>query len=413
MVNGLLQKTYTLNDKRIVIVLRVLVILVTFFLTLYNAPEIISPAALTLIFIFFLASDIALLFVPGYLFIMKRFRNSMFLLDVVLISSVIYLTAGMKTDLYLIYFLIIFMASSGRSLGHAFMMTIVVAAVYIFLLSHSGLSFSFENPGILLRIPFIFILSFMFLYYAQEEKRRMQARAERMDRLSMVGEMTAEIMHEIKNPLAVILGYAQILKDADSAKAQAELWPNIVKVTGQLSLKIKSILAFVRSDRDVEKSPVNIVDIMSSTLEICRGQFVRDGIRVSQGFQSGMPLVMGYYNGIEQVFFNILANAQYALVEAREKDNRILDLSIKATGGKAVVTIKDNGPGIPEKDRDRIFDPFYTTKPRDKGTGLGLSVCYKIVKDHHGDIYVRDESSPGTSFVIEFPLLSEKRQLGA
>ncbi|MGA2090324.1 MAG: HAMP domain-containing sensor histidine kinase [Endomicrobiales bacterium] len=402
-VGNSLFSTYTLNDKWIVIVLRFLVILVTFFLTLYNAPETISPVALSLTFLVFLASDIVLIFLSSYIFALKLFRNGIFLVDVVLISCIIYLTGGMKSDLYLIYFLIIFMASSGSNLVHAFMVTIVVAGIYVFLLIHMGLSFSLSNPGVLLRIPFIFIVSFVFLYYAQEEKRHVQARAERSARLSLVGEMTAEIIHEINNPLTVIMGYAQILKEEDPAVALKELWPPIVTATERLSEKINGILAFVRSDKETEKEPVNVITIVESALELCKGQLRGNNIELIREFQKDIPSIMGFYHGIEQVFINIITNACHALGETQEKEHRKLIITIAYYGKKVVVIFKDNGIGIKEADRDKIFDPFFSTKPRDKGTGLGLTTGYKIVKEHHGDIYVRDQADPGATFVVELP----------
>ena len=192
------------------------------------------------------------------------------------------------------------MSSSGSNIKHAFIMTIVVAAIYVFLLARMGFSFSLSNPGLLLRIPFIFILSFVFLYYAQEEKRLIQIQAERVDRLTMIGEMTADIIHEIKNPLTVILGNAQILDDVDPDVARKELWPDIVKATQLLSTKINSILAFARNDNSETMGPIDIVSTLRSALEMCRSQLLRDHIKINEKFHEGLPTIFGSRNGIDQ-----------------------------------------------------------------------------------------------------------------
>jgi len=397
------RKTLALNDKGIVVILRFLVILVTFFLTIYDFRPDIRPLVLSLVFGLFLATDILLIFIPNHYFSMRRFRNGIFLTDVIFISYIIYLTGGLKTDLYLIYFLIIFMAGSGRNVTQAFTLTIVVAGIYMFLLAKMGFSFSLSNPGLLLRIPFIFILSFVFLYYAQEEKMRMQAHTERLDKLSMIGEMTSEIIHEIKNPLTVIMGNAQLLDEVDPVTARNELWPDIVKATQVLSKKINSILAFVRSDGTAEKAPLNVIEVMNSSIELCRKQLQWDNVEIKQEFKEDVPWVLGHFNALEQVFVNIITNAHYVLAKYREPGDRKLAISVERKGKKVIARFTDNGPGIRDEDFENIFTPFYTTKPEGEGTGLGLSICYRIIKEHRGDIYARNEARRGASFIVELP----------
>lgn len=296
------------------------------------------------------------------------------------------------------------MSSSGSNIKHAFIMTIVVAAIYVFLLARMGFSFSLSNPGLLLRIPFIFILSFVFLYYAQEEKRLIQIQAERVDRLTMIGEMTADIIHEIKNPLTVILGNAQILDDVDPDVARKELWPDIVKATQLLSTKINSILAFARNDNSETMGPIDIVSTLRSALEMCRSQLLRDHIKINEKFHEGLPTIFGSRNGIDQVFVNIITNANYALTKFKPKEDRKLYITIEKQGKKIVITFKDNGPGIDKEGLEKIFTPFYTTKPEGEGTGLGLSICYKIIKQHGGDIRVSSKAGLGAAFIIELPI---------
>src|SRR4029077_15979566 len=125
-------------------------------------------------------------------------------------------------------------------------------------------------------------------------------------------------------------------------------------------------------------------------------------IRIHREFEPNLPVTTGDFHQLPQVFLNIVNNAVDAVVE--KGGNGEIWIRTALAGNRLRVEITDNGPGV--KDPHRVFDPFYTTKPVGKGTGLGLSICYGIVKEHGGEIQVRNSPPRGATFAIAFPILS-------
>ena len=119
-----------------------------------------------------------------------------------------------------------------------------------------------------------------------------------------------------------------------------------------------------------------------------------------------LPNVKADYHQMQQVFVNLIGNAEQAISEANGQG--ILKIKTLRAGNMLRITFADNGPGIPEENLDRIFDPFFTTKEVGKGTGLGLSICYGLVQEHDGRLYVESKLGQGATFIVEIPLISEE-----
>jgi PAS domain S-box-containing protein len=220
------------------------------------------------------------------------------------------------------------------------------------------------------------------------------------DRLASVGEMASGIAHEINNPLTSIIGLSQLLKEEEFPGDAGEDIASIYKESQRAAKIVKNLLAFARRHEPVRQTAA-VGDIISDVLALRAYEHKVKSIQVITNIPSDTPQVMADYYQIQQVFMNIVLNAEQAMIDAHGKGN----LTITAERVESVVKISftDDGPGIKPENLKRIFDPFFTTKEVGKGTGLGLSICYGIVTTHGGKIYAESELAKGATFVIELP----------
>jgi signal transduction histidine kinase len=241
----------------------------------------------------------------------------------------------------------------------------------------------------------------------EEEKARLDKQLQLTGRLAAVGELAAGVAHELNNPLAAIQGYAQLLtskKDLDEVTRKDV--DTIYREALRASKITKNLLSFARR-HEPEKRLISINEVVEKTLELRAHQMKVNNIELVTELQPDLPRTMADFYQMQQVFMNIVVNAEQAMSEAHGR-GRLLVKSEKV-GGIIRVSFEDDGPGIPKENLQRIFDPFFTTKDVDKGTGLGLSICYGIVTSHEGNIYARSEQGKGATFVVEIPVVSDAR----
>ena len=219
------------------------------------------------------------------------------------------------------------------------------------------------------------------------------------EKLSALGRMAAGIAHEINNPLAGILLYSSnLIKKVPQDGPIKEGLDVIIRETIRCKSIIQELLEFSR-DREPKKKPYNLNDIIEKSLSILENEFRLQHIRVEKQLIGDMENILLDENQIEQVLVNLLLNA----VQAMKESGLITVQSVMDNARhNARVMITDTGCGIPEEHMPRIFEPFFSTKP--KGTGLGLAVSYGIVQNHGGNIQVAGQPGQGTCFTIELPV---------
>lgn len=221
------------------------------------------------------------------------------------------------------------------------------------------------------------------------------------DRLASIGELASGIAHEINNPLTSVIGFSQLLMEEnppDDIKKDLDI---VYQEAKRASDIVKNLLTFARKHAPV-KQVSKLSTIMDDVLNLrAYGQKVNN-IKINTHFASDLPEIMVDYFQIQQVFLNIIINAESAMLEAH--NHGTLTITTERIGNFIITSFADDGPGIDEKNIDRIFNPFFTTKEVGKGTGLGLSICHGIVTEHNGKIYVKSELGKGTTFTIELPV---------
>jgi two-component system sensor histidine kinase HydH len=242
-----------------------------------------------------------------------------------------------------------------------------------------------------------------------ETNRRLeqaQAEARRSERLAALGQLSAGLAHEIRNPLGVIKGSAEMLtqKLQASDELARELAGYISTEVNRLSALVTEFLDFARP-LHAQPRPADLTALLDRVLQIVAGRFAGKrgpAVRVETNYASGLPLVPLDESLCEQAFLNLVQNA-YEAMEERGGVLRV-DVQLATKDGRDGVELclADTGPGVPDELREEIFNPFVTTKKT--GVGLGLSIVSKIVDGHGGSIHVENSADGGAVFTLFFPL---------
>jgi len=242
------------------------------------------------------------------------------------------------------------------------------------------------------------------------ELKQVQDHLSHSQKMEAVGQLTAGIAHEINTPLGIILGYAQLLLEDIPPDSQVHDDLTMIEKHTRICRKIVSdLLKFSR----YTESSITLLDLnqlIEETISVVEHIFKLDQVAIIRNYDSDLPSVKGDKDKFKQVFINLLGNAHDAI----GTDGAIhIKTALDQKNNEVVIYVGDTGSGIASDQIDRIFDPFYTTKPVDKGTGLGLSVTFGIITDHGGRIKVESPPSvannvfdmaQSTVFIIRFPV---------
>jgi two-component system NtrC family sensor kinase len=220
-----------------------------------------------------------------------------------------------------------------------------------------------------------------------------------VERLAFVGELSAGIAHELNEPLAKILGFAQLIKKTGNLEdQQAEDIERIVKASLYTREIIKKLMIFSRQ-MPPQITKLNLNDIIGNILYFIDVRFQSNGITLKTKLDNTLPVLNGDEVQMSQVLVNLITNAVHAMPDGGD-----ITVATKRKGKFVSLLVSDTGNGMSPETKQRIFEPFFTTKPVGHGTGLGLSVVKGIVDSHHGKITVNSTEGKGTKFEILLPL---------
>ena len=241
---------------------------------------------------------------------------------------------------------------------------------------------------------------------AAEREKEMQRELLLSSRLAAIGELAAGVAHQINNPLTGVLGFSQRLlrKSADHGVKQD--LERIYSEAERAAKIVQNLLTFARR-RQPKKEYSDVNNIVLSALELRDYELKINNIEVVTSLDPKLPKIMLDFHQIQEVFLNIILNAEQAMTDAKSMGR--LTIKTEEKKGYIKTTFTDDGPGIPAEHLDKIFDPFYTTKGERGGTGLGLSVCHGIVTEHGGKIYAKSKPGKGTIFFVELPIIREAK----
>lgn len=232
--------------------------------------------------------------------------------------------------------------------------------------------------------------------------RRVQEQLLQSEKLAAMGRLISQIAHELNNPLYGIMNTLELLKTEVSPQSKRrKILEMALSETTRLTDMLRKMLSFSRPDQE-EKRAIDINPVVEEVMLLQEKQLRENNIRLSVSLGEGLCRTHASKNQLRQVFLNMISNARDAMPEGGT-----LTVTSECTMKNVHIRISDTGIGIHNKDQEKIFDAFYTTKDSIKGVGLGLSVCFGFVKDHGGDIKVESEPGIGTTFTIILPGIEE------
>lgn len=268
---------------------------------------------------------------------------------------------------------------------------------------------------------------------ANNELKNTQAMMVHSEKMRSLGQLVAGITHEINNPINFIYGNMIHLKnysnalieliglyesyevDLDESKKQELLkfktkieldfikedLPMLIKSCHEGTERTKNIILDLKNFSRLDEMVVNNIDLVKeidTTLNILQNK-IKGRIEIIKDYEEDIPLVEGFGGQLNQVFMNILDNACYAV---REKGS--ISIKIQKTEKDVIIEFRDSGCGMKKEQLEKIFEPFYTTKPVGEGTGLGMSISYKVIQNHNGSIVAESVEGQGTSFKVRLPI---------
>ncbi len=351
------------------------------------------------------------------------------LFDLLFIFLLLMLTGGAASSFFIAFYILVALHSFyyGLTIG----LTVSVASSLIYFFSYVNSGYPMHWTDFALRIFFMFILSISagvlsgmmrkdrekisllnhHLENSLEHLEQAQQQLVETAKLSALGSMTADVAHEIRNPLVSIGGFARkCLTTIDPASKEKRYVQIIVDETARLEKILRDLLMFTHGPAK-EMQEIDLSKLIERGIELNREELDDKGIRVVRKIDPDLPRILGDREQVEKVFINIILNAAQAM--DGEGTLTVRADPFQEDGTEWLRTeIEDTGKGIPAENIDRIFDPFFTTKESGEGTGLGLSVSRRIVEEHHGKISVASVPGEGSTFAIQLPVRSRAGAAG-
>ncbi len=238
------------------------------------------------------------------------------------------------------------------------------------------------------------------------ERKQQSEQLMMADRLASIGELASGTAHQLNNPLTSVIGFSQLLMERDIPDDIREDVGVIYSEAQRAAEVVKNLLTFGRKHTPV-KQLHQINQIIEDVLRLRDYEQKISNIAVKRELATSLPDIMVDYFQMQQVFLNIIINAEYFMTEAH--NGGTLTITTRRTNGTVRISIADDGPGIDSEDLGQLFNPFFTTKQTGKGTGLGLSICHGIVSEHGGQIYARSRPGEGATFFVELPVNGHRR----
>lgn len=405
-------KSLSLDEKTTILAFRGVVCLFLCFFLLYApaARETFSWAPFALVTVYLL-SNLALIPVKRPHFTGSIMPIAIFLFDTGLISWIIYLGEGFNSDIYLIYFLILFMSGLQVKIWQSFLIGTVASLIYVFLWTAARPGEDPLNAHTLLRLPFFYLISFFSAYFTRQVQEREQfiearhnAELARADCRAMTGRIAGKIAFAMNNPLAIIIGFGQsFVKQPSTDSHQRLAARHMLDGANRCREMIDSLLLL----SDQFWAPLAAADlntVIRDTAAAMReeGVFTGKNIELREELQDGLPLIRTEKRQLGRALRELVKNAGDAM-----PGGGVLTLKTRLAGGagrdEILCEVEDTGTGIEPALAPRIFEPFFTTK-EGEDKGLGLSYICAIMARHCGAVSFTTVPGRGTSFILKFPL---------
>jgi len=227
------------------------------------------------------------------------------------------------------------------------------------------------------------------------------------EKMAALGQTISGVAHELNNPLATILSWAERLSEKTLEPSVRRGLETILSESERAARIVRNLLTFARK-RQTTRAMVDVNQVVRETLALRAYEQRVTNISVVEALAAGLPQVFADSHQVQQVLLNLIINAEQAMLSANGRGVLVVRTWHDASQDTVILEINDDGPGIPDEVQPKIFDPFFTTKEVGQGTGLGLTVAYAIVQEHGGRIRLESQPSAGASFYVELPITGSK-----
>lgn len=397
-----------LDKKHTIIILQWLIAIVTSYLLLFHGAEVSEDPKVYILIILFLASTLILQRLPSDLFHHRFFDTALLVSDTMLISASIYMNRDIPWDLFLFYFFILFLAAIGENMIRIVLGSVVMSLVYLGLLVQQGKGFAQISPELFVRIPFLFGTSILYGYLsesAKKEKVRAET-AEQKERLKM--DLVSALAHDIKNPLGIIMGYAETMSDQfvgrSEGKQNLETLDRIQESAQRIVNLVTGFLEASKAEAgkiSVQEQPVELNSLIREVAQQQTGDLRKKNISLDVVLDESIPTIIGDKAQLDRVLWNLVGNA----IKFTPGGGKIT-VSSRCDNGYACVAVKDTGIGIPKDELPLLFSQFRRLKGSAKieGTGLGLFIVKTIIEAHKGSVQAESEGGQGSTFTVRVPI---------
>jgi signal transduction histidine kinase len=392
------------DKKRTVITLQWLIVIVSSCLMLFGAGTLAQDFRIHFAVLVFLASALALYALPQHVFELRFFDSILILADTLLIAAAIYLRKDAQWDLFLLFFLMLFLAAVSESLIRIVIGSLVINLMYVGFLLLRGGSVRLE-PEIFIRLPFLFGVSILYGYLLESVKEE-QVRAERIEQREQLRmDLVSALAHDIKNPLGVIIGYAENLA-ARSAK-EAEILEPLDRIQDNAQRIVRLVTGFLDASRfeagknDIVQAPVQLNTMIREIAQQEMIDVTRKNLDLVLDLDDKLPEIMGNESQLDRILWNLMGNA----VKFTPAGGKITVKSM-CDNNHASVAFTDTGIGMAPEELPILFSQFRRLKGSAKieGTGLGLFIVKTLVEAHKGTVEVSSVQGRGSTFTIHLPI---------
>jgi signal transduction histidine kinase len=398
---------YSPEKKRAVITLQWLIVIVSSCLMLFGAGTLAEDFRIHFAVLVYLASALVLYALPQHVFERKFFDAMLILADTLLISAAIYLRKDAQWDLFLLFFLMLFIAAVSESLVRIVIGSVVINLTYVGFLLLQAKS-AWLEPEIFIRVPFLFGVSILYGYLLESVKKE-KVRAERIEQREQLRmDLVSALAHDIKNPLGVIMGYAENLADRFSGNAkEAEILEPLERIQDNAQRIVRLVTGFLDASKyeagknDIVQAPVQLNKMIREVAQQQMIDVTRKTLDLVLDLDERLPDVMGNESQLDRVLWNLMGNA----VKFTPSGGKI---TVKSTcdNNQASVAFTDTGIGMAPEELPILFSQFRRLKGSAKieGTGLGLFIVKTLVEAHKGTVEASSVEGRGSTFTIHLPI---------
>ena len=243
----------------------------------------------------------------------------------------------------------------------------------------------------------------------EDQGRDLSHQLSQAEKMAALGQTVSGVAHELNNPLATILTWAERLAERPVDADTKQGLETILSESERAAKIVRNLLTFARK-RNTTRTLVDLNAIVRETLALRAYEQRVSNATTLEALASGLPQVFADPHQVKQVLLNLIINAEQAMLTANGRGTLIARTWYDNADEVVMLEINDDGPGVPEEVQRKVFDPFFTTKALEKGTGLGLTVAYAIVQEHGGQIRVTSTAESGASFFVSFPAAAGARR---